>query len=146
MTKRINIEESLTFYKNVLERSESSFRMATIYGILRYPRTGKETESFHKFLIDTGASISILNREFVDFIDNNFKEIDRTTVQYGGKRVTLPVYEMILTIKEYNFPMRMAFDKHLELPSLLGQFDFLNKFNHVIFDYKKSYSKLISHT
>jgi len=95
MTKRINIEESLTFYKNVLERSESSFRMATIYGILRYPRTGKETESFHKFLIDTGASISILNREFVDFIDNNFKEIDRTTVQYVATHDNVTFYSMV---------------------------------------------------
>lgn len=145
MTKRINIEESLTCYKNILKRNESSFKMATIYGILRYPRTGKETERFHKFLIDTGASISILNKEFIKFIDDDFKEVDHTTVQYGGKKATLPVYEMILTLKDHDFPMVMAFDRNLELPSLLGQFDFLNKFNHVIFDYTRSISKLIKY-
>jgi predicted aspartyl protease len=97
-------------------------------------------------LIDTGAAISILNKEFIDFINDDFKEIDYTTIQYGGNKVKLPVYEMIITLNGHDIPIRTAFDRNLELPSLLGQFGFLNEFKHVVFNYRLSISKLIKYS
>ncbi len=136
--KRLEINEEITWCENLLERGKSSYKMSYLYAIIQYPRTGKETLNACRFLIDTGASISILNREFSDFIEDNFREIDYLTVQYGGSNKRLPVYEFNLKIKGYCFNnVRMAYDNTMVLPSLLGQFDFLNTLDYLHIDYKK---------
>jgi len=54
--------------------------MATVYGTVSCPRTGKEMLDPHMFLIDTGAAISILNKEFSNVIDKDFKAVDYITI------------------------------------------------------------------
>jgi len=97
----MELTEELTYYQSILIKNKKSpFKLSHIYGIIEHPQTKIRHSIAHKFLLDTGASISVLNRSFNTYIkDNNFEKIDTVHIQYGGNKAILPVYNANLIIK-----------------------------------------------
>lgn len=122
------------------------YYMPYIDGIVTNKHTGKKTLTAKRFIIDTGASITILNSSF-HFL---FKEEEQThrintvKIHYGGNTVELPVYEIKLKIKGIEFDVPAAFDKNMNnLHSLLGHLGFLNELTHIGISKKKRKVTLI---
>ena len=90
---------------------------------------GQKAYTTNEFILDTGASITILNAKF-NFLFKEVKPQTYTRIMYGGNTKDLPVYEIELKIEGNLFKLKAAHDNEMELTSLLGHFDFLNTFNH----------------
>jgi hypothetical protein len=135
------IENELTTHPEIILGHSSPYKMSYLYGNIMYPRTGEMFVKNIKFIVDTDAAISILNNELKIFINEKFKPIGYAAVQYGGNLKKLPVYEMQLKIKGEVFNLRMAYDKDMQLTSLLGQFDFLNKMDALFVNCNKDSNK-----
>jgi hypothetical protein len=125
------LEQELTFFPQIYSKTRSPFYMTYIEGIVINPYNKKQTYTTKKFLVDTGASISILNSSLgFLFEDKHNPIIEYVNIQYGGGIVTLPVYNIKLKIKGFEFELPAAFDKNMQIPSLLGHYGFLNVFEH----------------
>jgi hypothetical protein len=107
--------------------------MTYIEGIVTNPHNEKKT--FTKtFIVDTGAAISVLNSSFgFLFKDSDTPIIEYVNLHYGGgtTKDPLPVYLIKLKIKGIEFEFPSAYDKNMQLTSLLGHFGFLNSFEHL---------------
>jgi len=108
----------------------SHYYMTYLNGIIINPFNNKKDQIIKRFLLDTGSSISILNRTYVKFFKDT-KKINETAIQYGSGKRTLPVYNVILKIKGIEFKMCAALDSNLSSPSLLGHYTFLNNIQHL---------------
>ena len=131
------IELDLKYNTKILKKTGKGYYMTYLDALIHNPHTGEKSLVTKRFLFDTGAAITILNSSFRFLFYNsgtnvcNTPIIDNVTVQYGGSRVSLPVFRISLKIKGEEFDMLAAFDKNMKLPSLLGHFDFINKLEHV---------------
>lgn len=90
---------------------------------------------YEKFLIDTGASVSILKGKY-EKIFKYSDHIDSFKVQYGsGNAKMLSIYEAKLKIKgvQQAIPLKVGIDPSLSFSkySLLGNADFLEKFKAI---------------
>ncbi len=144
----IKIEQNLTYFPQILKKIKKGYRMPYLYGTVLNPHNDKKTYTAKKFLVDTGASISILNSSFNDlFKDEKTPIIERIKIQYGGSSPELPVYNVKLKIKGFEFDIVAVYDKGLKTPySLLGHFKFLNNFDHFGISKKRNKFSLIKDT
>ena len=130
----VRLEFNLSYHLQILPKTRSPYYMTFIEGIVENPHNNKKTLTIHRFLIDTGAAISVLNSNFgFLFKDNDTPIIDTVSLHYGGGVVKepLPVYLIKLKIKGVEFEFPAAFDKNMTLPSLLGHYGFLNNLEHL---------------
>lgn len=128
------IEQDLSYFPQILINSRSPYYMTYIEGTVTNPHNDKKTITVKKFIVDTGAAITILNSSFgFLFKDNDTPIIDRVNIHYGGgvTREPLPVYLIKLKIKGVEFEFPAAYDKNMQLTSLLGHFGFLNSLEHL---------------
>ncbi len=142
----IRIEQDLTYFPKIYQRNlKSSYYMPYIEGIVINPHNQKKTYSTHKFIVDTGAAISILNSSFgFLFKDNDTPVIDCVNIQYGGNsQPNLPVYSIKLKIKGVEFDLPAVYDKNMTITSLLGHFEFLNTLEHLSISKKRRKLTLI---
>jgi hypothetical protein len=128
------IEHNLSYFPQLLIKSRSPYYMTYIDGIVSNPHNDKKTITAKRFIVDTGAAITVLNSSFgFLFHDNDTPIIDHVNIQYGGgaTKEPLPVYLIKLKIKGVEFEFPAAFDKHMQLTSLLGHYGFLNSLEHL---------------
>ncbi|MDM8523320.1 hypothetical protein QUF80_08110 [Desulfococcaceae bacterium HSG8] len=140
----IKIEQELAYFPKILKKISKGYRMPYLYGTVLNPHNGEKTYTAKKFLADTGAAITVLNRSFnLLFKDKNTPIIEEIPIQYGGSLTKLPVYNVKLKIKGIEFDIPAAFDKRLGTHSLLGNFGFLNNFDHFGISKKRNKLRLI---
>jgi len=127
------IEQELTFSPQIYSKTRSPYYMTYIEGTVANPHNDKKTLTTKKFIVDTGAAITILNSSFgFLFKDSNTPIVEYVNIHYGGgvTREPLPVYMIKLKIKGIEFKFPAAYDKNMQLTSLLGHFGFLNSLEH----------------
>lgn len=140
--KRIQIKENYKKFLMPFDKKPEMSYEPLVPVILKSTRNGIETKFSKKFIIDTGASISIINSIYQPFLDN-CDVIDHLEIQYGvGKKRKLPIYELIFLIKGNEIKSIAGFDDQASY-LLLGRHNFLDKFNYNLFDYTLKKSKLI---
>lgn len=126
------IEQELTYSTQIYSKTRSPYYMTYIEGTVANPHNDKKTLTIKKFIVDTGAAITILNSSFgFLFKDSDTPIVEYVNIQYGGNTVSLPVYDVNLKIKGIEFKIPAAFDKNMTLTSLLGHFGFLNELEHL---------------
>jgi len=105
--------------------------MTYIEGTVENLHNGKKGLTVYRFLVDTGASISVLNSSF-GFLFVNTPVIDTVSLRYEGSNAkALPVYSIRLKIKGISFELLAAFDENMKITSILGHYAFLNNFEHL---------------
>ncbi len=75
---------------------------------------GEDIGVSERFLVDTGAVASVLNRKYENLLSKE-AQVDTLVVQYGaGSPRRLPVYDLKLKIKSIEpISLKMAFDNEL---------------------------------
>lgn len=92
-----------------------------------------------KFLLDSGASMTILNSNVKAFI-SKLTPVDFFTVQYGsGGRKRLPVYKVSLIIQGHEIQILAAYDQSLHSSEhLFGMTEGLDVFDLIILNNNQS--------
>jgi len=110
--------------------------------VIKDPSTGKVTAFAHDFLIDTGASISIINSKYESFI-RNIDSVDQLRIKYGGgKDRWLNIYELIFIIKGQEMEVKVAYDDQLPF-LLLGHYGFFENLTYQLFNSNTKKSRLV---
>lgn len=92
--------------------------------------------SDHSFLIDTGASLCVLNNKCGALFEDA-SPTDYIDIAYGqGVSKNCPVYSLILKIDNQRFAITVVYDSKLTTHSLLGQYEFLQQFTIFAVNYK----------
>ncbi len=107
------------------------------------PSNNKETSQ--NFLVDTGASITILGGiKYKSFLQE-LQPVDQILIQYGsGFRKRINVYEVFLMLYGERFEILAAYDDKLNFThSLLGNCGFMDQFRSVVVNYNVRETKLI---
>lgn len=123
----IKIEKELKELPIVLNNTSYIHYQPRVNGLVIF--NGHKAYTTSEFILDTGASITILNAKF-NFLFKGVESQTYTKIMYGGSTKELPVYEIELKIEGNLFKLKAAHDSEMELTSLLEHFDFLNTFNH----------------
>ena len=115
----------------------------TINAVLVNKETGNATTTA-SFVVDTGASISIINIRFQDFIENErLPVVDFLRVRYGAGAIKeLPVYDIGIIINGVTFQINAAFDVECYY-NLLGHYSFFQNLSYVVFDSVLNNTRLI---
>lgn len=135
----IYIKGNLINNGSILEKVKSVNWQPRIYATVINKSTMEETKLTVNFLIDTGASMTILHSGLKDLF-NDTKHIDIFKMQYGnGVSKNLKVYETIIRVKgRVEFSILAALDEDFKFPySLLGITKGLDIFDHSVFNFKK---------
>ena len=133
MNKKIDIRGNykrrvLNFNSNILYQN-----LPYVDVVLKNIETSNTTDTTQEFLFDTGASISILNIKYEEFL-KDIPIIDYLNIQYGGGRQKkLPVYRIGIIIKGIAFEINAAYDGTIPF-NLLGHFSFFDNLSYLLFD------------
>ena len=112
--------------------------------LIKDPNSGKLTSFTNEFIIDTGASISIINVKYKSFLES-IEKFDELKVRYGaGKQKWLPVYKLIFLIKGTEIDVTVAYDKDLPF-LLLGHYGFFENLSYQLFDSSLKKSRLVKY-
>jgi len=130
------MEDTLRFQKKISRRFDPIIPV-----ILKNPNTNEETKFTHNFLVDTGASISILTSSYKEFV-KKMKPIDFLEIRYGAGTIRkVPIYEIIFIIKGIETKSIVAYDDKAH-SLLLGIYGFLDKFAYNLLDHSSKKIKL----
>jgi hypothetical protein len=134
----LNIKGRFTNYGPILEKSKLVNWQPRINAIVVNKTTMEETKLSVDFLIDTGASMTILHSGLKDLFEGT-KHVDILKMNYGDRIIkNLKVYDTIIKIKGVEFNILAALDEDFKFPySLLGITRGLDIFNHTAFNFKK---------
>jgi predicted aspartyl protease len=123
---------------NILENNKLVNWQPRIYATVINKFNLQESELAVNFLIDTGASMTILQSNLKDLF-NGTKRIDVLKMYYGnGPEKNLNVYEIKIRIKGEEFNIQAALDEEFTHNySLLGVTKGLDQFYHNVFNFKK---------
>ncbi len=141
MRNEIDIKEP---YKRVILPFKSGIKyvyMPKLSATIKDPITGEVSKTAHPFLVDTGASISIINARFESFI-NRLEPVDRIKIQYGSGKKNLNIYDIIIIIKGIEIQAKVAYDELLSI-SLLGHYSMFENLTYQLFDASKMNARLI---
>ncbi len=120
-------------------------KVPSIDAIVHDPISKADSKQTEKFLIDTGAELTILAGAKFKNLFASSPIIGHKKVQYGGSPSStkgLPIYNICLKIKGHALPTKAILDKNINF-SLLGH-DFFNKnIDILVFDTSEKISKLI---
>lgn len=101
--------------------------------VLKSPIDAHITPFAHKFLLDTGASISIIGPQYHSFIKHLMQK-DELPIQFGiGRPTSLPIYDIIFIIQGKEIKSTVAYNKDSNL-LLLGHHNFFENFSYNLFD------------
>jgi len=145
MLKKINHEFKYHYdkYRLFVDEKDTILHFPVLPGVVQNVATKKESQAFD-FLIDSGASISILNAKFHDLFADT-KHDKKIIITYGANREKeLPVYQAKIFIQGAEYNILVGLDDQLSFRfSILGTYTFLEKFDSVVLNYKKRQTKLI---
>ena len=115
-----------------------------IPAIIGIPEVGISSAPFtEEFLIDSGASISIIHQRNKRLFESA-KPIDTTNIIFGNSKVTLDVYNVTLKIQGTQMEIIAALAKNLQFKySLLGYFRGIESFDIFVMNNKKKVFKLV---
>lgn len=123
------------------KRRPQSVSTPKIPVVLKSPVNAYTTKYSKRFLLDTGASISILGRQYKSFI-KHLTQKDELPVKYGaGASKMLPIFDVIFIINGREIPSTIAYDERSDF-LLLGQHNFFENFDYTLFDYHLKESRL----
>jgi hypothetical protein len=134
----INLKGKLANNGSVLENDKLTNWSPFLYAVVINAKTSVETSLSKAFLIDTGASMTILNAS-LGYLFKDSSYIDIFKMNYGdGKYRSLKVYDTKIRIMSKEFNILAALDENFSFNySLLGITRGLDIFNHTIFNLKK---------
>ncbi len=121
---------AITYRNQVFNLNKRPLYMPVLHAIVRN-MFDQDIGSTEQFLIDTGASISILTNKYSTLFKND-KQIDTMVIQYGREKpVTISVYNAKLKIKNTpEISLKMAIDPNVPY-SVLGNVDFIERFRSI---------------
>lgn len=132
MIPEVKIDKDQTLRRGLLLKNPVNYYITFIDAFVFNPFNGVRTDLPKRFLLDTGAAITILNRQFNNlFEDGKTPLLDNTKILYGGGAKVLPVYNVELKIDGFNFKTVAAHDSEMYLDSLLGHYGFINDFRSI---------------
>ncbi len=142
MKSRIEIKAYYTPKSYGFSSKAKTIHMPYLNVIVKNPETGETDKNTSQFLVDTGASVSIINSRYESFIQK-IKPYDSFKIQYGnGGLKNCPMYHVAAIIKGIEFNISVAYDA--ECPFLLlGHFEFMERNSYTIFDSYSSRLQII---
>lgn len=121
----------ITFQMKVLAHEKRSLYMP-ILDALVMNMCSEDLGVTEKFFVDTGAAFSVLRGKYEELF-KQAKPVDTIKVQYGSEDIKhLPVYDAKLKVKNIEaISLKIAIDRNLKTPSLLGNVDFIDRFKSI---------------
>lgn len=117
--------------------------MPTVDAVVTNIETGNSIPYTEEFLIDSGASISILGPS-LKYLFNNTKPVNKHRVIYGSGYKDLEVFKIKLEIKGYGFELLAAIDDGFKFAfHILGLTKGLSHFNHIVLNNDQKCTKLV---
>lgn len=123
----------------------SKSKYPIVPAIIKIPGTERSSSPLaEEFLIDSGASISIIHQRHKAL----FKDIlpfDTTTIIFGNSRSPMNVYNVILKINGMEFEIVAALANNLKFKySLLGYYKGIENFDLFVMNNRKNNFKLVN--
>lgn len=142
MKNRIDISHKYTKETLPFKSGAKYVHSPKIPAVIKDPASGIITSFAYDFLIDTGASISIINAKYESFI-KNVQHVDELKIRYGGgKEKWVKIYDLILIIKGNEIAVKVAYDEALPY-LLLGQYNFFEDMTYQLFDPRMKKTRLV---
>ncbi len=142
----MEIEYKYQIQTNVLNKNRySKPKYPIVPAIVKIPNTGITSyPAAEEFLIDTGASISILHHRNKKLFEE-IEPIDSTTIIFGNSTVVMNVYNIILRMNGVDFEMVAALSNKLNFKySLLGYYKGIETFDYLIMNNIRESFKLVN--
>lgn len=138
------IEQQYSNEGFVLSKLKTTNWSPTIDAVVTSVSTRISTLSTERFLVDSGASLTILGPRLANVFKDSIP-VDNYPIRYGsGPIVKLDVFEVILTIKGYEFNILAAFDPKLAIKHhLLGVTKGFDQFHHVLLNNQHRITKFV---
>jgi predicted aspartyl protease len=143
MKPSIIISRPQTLRAGLFHKNPVNYYITHIDAFVTNPANGVRSDLPKRFLIDTGAALTILNRQFNRLFEDGQTPEDTTEIMYGGGLRKLPVYEVELKIDGHSIKVLAAHDDKMALDSLLGHYNFLNDFDSFNLSGKRRNFRLI---
>lgn len=127
---------TFAFQRSVRMFDNTRQSLPIISGIMRGANSKEDLGTNDTFLLDTGASISVLNVQYEKvFKTSDF--IGYQVIQYGaGNERRLKVYAAEFLFGGNSVSLSAAVDPDLNLNNLLGNYDFMHKFKAIVFQHR----------
>ncbi len=122
----------------------SRYHYPIVPAIIEIPEINVSSAPFtENFLIDSGASISILHQRNKRFFESA-TPFDTTNIVFGNSEVKLDVYKIRLKIEGTEIGISVALAKNMKINySLLGYFQGIEAFDIFVMNNKKRVFKLV---
>jgi predicted aspartyl protease len=133
MTRKMDIKVNYSPKPYTFSSRPKSIYMPYVNAIIKNLQTGDIDKNTNEFLVDTGASVSIINKRYESFL-SKIKPHDGISLQYvNGHIKKCPLYRIGIIIKGQEFELSAAYDDDCPF-LLLGHFEFLERNTYTIFD------------
>jgi len=141
----MEITSKYQIQNRVLNKTKySKPKYPVVPAIIQIPETGTTTFPLaEEFLIDSGASLSIIHQRKKD-IFKDIAPIDTSTIVFGNSKENMYVYNIILKIDGIDFEIVAALATKLNFKySILGYYKGIENFDFFIMNNRKELAKLV---